>query len=301
MRKSSRGTAGGPRRVLGSLRRALGADTRTGSEERFLMQDGNDKGFALYDMNGVVREDLANENDLNEIFADLENAPVELLEEPKEFGKRDDEEDLSDLDVTAGTLDKSNDSVRVYLREMGMVPLLTREGEIELAKQIERGQRSVLKALSRSQLVVQIILDTKRNVERDVIPVLEVMQAPEANNLAEEAASYDHLKEQLFGSILELEKLYRRSQLANQKLLAVSRSLKPKQYHKLHREHLRTIVQVSRHIRAIPFASRFHRSLSEALRKFVRQLEPLEEEAARLQHKLDSLASSDSPALVASV
>ncbi len=52
------------------------------------MQDGNDKGFALYDVNGVVREDLANDNDLNEIFADLENAPVELLEEPKEFEKK---------------------------------------------------------------------------------------------------------------------------------------------------------------------------------------------------------------------
>ena len=104
------------------------------------MQDGNDKGFALYDVNAVVREDLGNENDLNEIFSDLENAPVELLGEAKEFEKRDDEEDLSDLDLSAGTLDKSNDSVRVYLREMGMVPLLTREGEIELAKRIERGE-----------------------------------------------------------------------------------------------------------------------------------------------------------------
>jgi len=70
------------------------------------MQDGNDKGFALYDVNGGVRDDLASDNDLNEIFGDLENAPVELLEEPKEFEKRDDEEDLSDLDLSAGTLDK---------------------------------------------------------------------------------------------------------------------------------------------------------------------------------------------------
>src|SRR5438309_8754721 len=139
------------------------------------MRDSNDKGFALYDVNGAVREDLANEGDLNEIFADLESAPVELLEEPKEFEKRDEEDDLADLDLSAGSLDKSNDSVRVYLREMGMVPLLTREGEIELAKRIERGENAVRKALSRSRLVIQFLLDTKHAVERGDVPVLDVL------------------------------------------------------------------------------------------------------------------------------
>jgi hypothetical protein len=63
------------------------------------MQDSNDKGFALYDVNGVVREDLAPEQDLNEIFADLDGTAVEL-EEPKDFGKKDDEvEDFADLDL----------------------------------------------------------------------------------------------------------------------------------------------------------------------------------------------------------
>src|SRR3954454_24497464 len=205
------------------------------------MQETDDKGFALFDeATAAAREDLAGSGDLNDLFVDLEASPAELLGKSKEAEKEgEDPEEFADLDLSAGAIDKSNDSVRVYLREMGMVPLLTREGEIELAKQIERGQRAVLKALSRSQLVVQIILDTKRNVERDLIPILEIMQAPEANNLAEEAASYDHLKEQLFGSVLELEKLYRKCQITNQKLLAVSRSLKPKQFQKLRREHLR--------------------------------------------------------------
>jgi RNA polymerase primary sigma factor len=262
------------------------------------MQETDEKGFALFDeATAAAHEDLAGSGDLNDFFVDLEASPAELLEKSKEIDKEsEDPEELSDLDLSAGAIDKSNDSVRVYLREMGMVPLLTREGEIELAKQIERGQRSVLKALSRSQLVVQIILDTKRNVERDVIPVLEVMQAPEASTLGEEAASYDHLKDQLFTSVSELEKLYRKSQIANQKLLAVSTSLKPKQYQKLRHEHLRTVVQLSRHIRSIPFASRFQRSLSEALRKFVRQIQPLEEESARLEQKLEGLAGADSAA-----
>src|SRR4051794_22638863 len=261
------------------------------------MQETDDKGFALFDeATAAVREDLAGSEDLNDFFVDLESSSADLLDKGKEVSKEsDDPEEFSDLDLSAGAVDKSNDSVRVYLREMGMVPLLTREGEIELAKQIERGQRAVLKALSRSQLIVQIILDTKRNVERDLIPVLEVMQTPEAVNLNDEPTSDDGLKEQFLSSVLELEKLYRKSVLTNQKLLAVSRSLKPKQYQKLHREHLRTVVQLSRHIRSIPFASRFQRSLSEALRKFVGQIQPLEEEATRLQAKLDLLDGPESP------
>src|SRR3954469_14990192 len=175
------------------------------------MQDSDNKGFALYDeVASVVTNDLAAGGTISDFFGELDGAPDELLDEPKEVARKDEEsEELSDVDLSAGSIDKSNDSVRVYLREMGMVPLLTREGEIELARQIERGQRAVLKALSRSQLVVQIILDTRRNVERDLIPVLEVMQAPEASSLAEDSISYDHLKEQFLSSVLELEKLYR--------------------------------------------------------------------------------------------
>jgi len=262
------------------------------------MQETDDKGFAFFDeASAAEREDLAASADLNDLFVDLEASPAELLGKSKEAEKEgEDPEEFADLDLSAGAIDKSNDSVRVYLREMGMVPLLTREGEIELAKQIERGQRAVLKALSRSQLIVQIIMDTRRSVERDLIPILEVMQAPETTNLGDEPASYDHLKDQLFSSILELEKLFRKSQLANQKLLTVSRSLKPKQFLKVRGEYLRTVVEISRHIRSIPFASRFHRSLSDALRKVACQMQPLEEEAARLQQKLDSLPGCDSGA-----
>src|SRR3954471_13262642 len=175
------------------------------------MQETDDKGFALFDeATAAAHEDLAGSGDLNDFFVDLEASPAELLDKSKEIDKEsEDPEELSDLDLSAGAIDKSNDSVRVYLREMGMVPLLTREGEIELAKQIERGQRAVLKALSRSQLVVQIILDTKRTVQRDLLPILEVMQAPETSNLSEEPVPCDDLKEQFFGCVLELDKLYR--------------------------------------------------------------------------------------------
>jgi RNA polymerase primary sigma factor len=259
-----------------------------------VMQDSNDKGFALYDVSGAVREELANDSDLNEIF-DLDGSAVELLEEPREFGKKDEEvEDLSDLDLSAGALDKSNDSVRVYLREMGMVPLLTREGEIELAKRIERGENAVRKALSRSRLVVQLLLDTKHGLERDHLSILDVLQAPDPQlgQLEENAA--DGLQEQFFGVLQEIERIYRKSHQTEQKLISVSRNMKPKQYRKLRFEYARQMVCISRIVRSLAFATRYKRSLSDGLRKIVDQVKPLEQEIARLQRKVEQPSVSNS-------
>ena len=71
-----------------------------------LMQDSNDKGFAVYDdVSEIVPDDLVNGSDLTDFFADIEAPPVELAEEPKEFDKKDGEEDLSDVDLSPGALD----------------------------------------------------------------------------------------------------------------------------------------------------------------------------------------------------
>ena len=257
------------------------------------MQDSNDKGFALYDVNGVVREDLAPDQDLNEIFGDLDGAPVEL-EEPKEFGKKDEDvEDFADLDLSAGALDKSNDSVRVYLREMGMVPLLTREGEIELAKRIERGEGAVRKALSRSRLVVHLLFDAKHAIEKNQFSIMDVMQAPDAQLGLEEEDAGEALKEQFSSAVVEIEKLYKKSQQTELKLMKAPRSMKPKQLRKLRYEYARQMVMISRAIRCIAFSTRFRRSLSDGLRKVVGQVKPLEQEIARLQRQIEQAVSKN--------
>lgn len=260
------------------------------------MQESNDKGFALYDeVAGVVRDDLANGGDLNDFFADIEGPAVELLEEPKDFEKKDDEvEDLADLDLSPGTLDKSNDSVRVYLREMGMVPLLTREGEIELAKRIERGATAVRKALSRSRLVIQLLLDTKRGVERGVVSVLDVLQTPDPQMCRDEEDTARTLKHQLLETMQRIEKLHRKAQQSQQKLISTSRNMKPKQHRKLRFEYARLLICVSREIRTMPFGVRYQRFLSDALRKLVEQIRTIEQEIVRVQRKLEQPSVAES-------
>ncbi|MBV9296953.1 MAG: RNA polymerase sigma factor RpoD [Acidobacteriaceae bacterium] len=238
-----------------------------------------------------MRENLAESTDFNDFFLDLESAPVEFVEEPKDFDKKEQEiEDLSEVDLSAGALDKSNDSVRVYLREMGMVPLLTREGEIELAKRIERGETAVRKALSRSRLVIQLLLDTKHSVDRGMVSVLDVLQTPDAQVCFDEEDTARAVKQQFLESIQDIEKLHRKALQVQQKLISTSRNMKPKQHRKLRFEYARLMICISRRIRAMAFTVRYQRSLSGALKKIVEQVKPLEQEIARLQRKLEQPA-----------
>src|SRR5215468_2442883 len=134
------------------------------------MDNGKEKGYVLYDeVNEILNEDFPGGRELDDLLTELDTAGVEILEEPKiEFDKKaEGSEDLGDLELTQDYSDKTNDPVRMYLREMGTVPLLTREGEIELAKRIERGQNAVRKALSRSPLVIQEILALEQRIQAE--------------------------------------------------------------------------------------------------------------------------------------
>jgi RNA polymerase primary sigma factor len=261
------------------------------------MQDGNDKSFSLYDsVSRVSRDELSQSSDLGDIFGDLDNPSGELLGDAKDFDqKTEDSEDLSELDLSS-SLDKSNDSVRVYLREMGMVPLLTREGEIELAKRIEKGQNAVRKALSRSTLVVRTLLDLKPRIEREEIAIVDILQTPEFNEAAEEPLPIEPLRQQFVLTLHEIDRLFRRAQHLRQKVSGLTRSVRPKQFRKLNIEHARLVIQISWLIREMVFTASFQRKLSGALRKAVDELRPLEREIARLQRKLEEPTVNESSA-----
>jgi RNA polymerase primary sigma factor len=184
---------------------------------------------------------------------------------------------------------------------MGMVPLLTREGEIELAKRIERGETAVRKALSRSRLVVETLMDLKGALERDRISVSDVLQIaePVLSPVTEtgdeiQPPPLQPMKEELLKSLAEIEKLYKKSQQTGQKLIAVSRNMKPKQHRKLRFEAARLIVTMSLAIRALPFSSRYRRCLSDRLRQAVNQVKPLEQEIGRLHRKLEQAHGAES-------
>ena len=134
-------------------------------EIRQLIAVGKEKGFLLYDeVNELLPADVTSSDELDELFALFNSAGIEVIDadqkgrEEKPFSRPDEGRDQVELDLTPGTLDKTNDPVRMYLREMGTVPLLTREGEVAIAKRIERGKLMVMKAISRTPTVAKHII-----------------------------------------------------------------------------------------------------------------------------------------------
>ncbi len=253
-----------------------------------LMSAGKQKGYVLYDeVNDLLAEDYPGGRELDDLLTELDTAGVEILEEPKaEFDKKVEEaEEPGELDLVQELNDKTNDPVRMYLREMGSVPLLTREGEIELAKRIERGQAAVRKAISRSALVIREILAMPEMLREDPTVIRDVLIMPDlvvADEVLPQRA------EELLAVIAEIDKNYRKAQGFRQKLQAVSRSMKPKMHRTLRMSLARTMVVISRLIRGIQFTSATRRALARNLREVVEQLRPIEREIARLQRKLEA-------------
>ena len=144
-----------------------------------LIEVGKEKGYLTYgDVNDILPDEIGSADDLDDLITTIGTQGIDLLDSPKFGSDKDFEleegEDV-ELDLTPGTLEKTNDPVRMYLREMGTVPLLTREGEVEIAKRIERGQLRVLKAISRSPIVIREIVALGEDLKRGVRNVKEVV------------------------------------------------------------------------------------------------------------------------------
>jgi RNA polymerase primary sigma factor len=259
---------------------------------KHLMDSGKDKSFVLYDEdNGRLDAEFPEPaRDLEDVLSGLDTAG-EILDEPKlEFDKELDKEleetgDYGDLDLAQDFGEKTNDPVRMYLREMGSVPLLTREGEIELAKRIARGEAAVSKALSRSPIVIREILAMAPRIQANPEAAQELLVV---SDLMASEGAVKQQAEELLATLAEIEKHYRKAQQIRQKLQAVSRNLKPKMHRSLRWNLARTMVTISRLIRGIPFASETRHQLSARLRKAVEELRPIEKEIARLQRELET-------------
>src|SRR5919201_3545344 len=149
-------------------------------EVRQLINIGKEKGYLLYDeVNELLPSEITSSDELDDLFNTFGSAGIEVIDSDQKY-LRDDVKPIDrtqegaeevELDLTPGALDKTNDPVRMYLREMGTVPLLTREGEVEIAKRIERGKLAVIKSISRTPTVARAIMtmgDQLKNDERSV-------------------------------------------------------------------------------------------------------------------------------------
>src|SRR3954463_13180344 len=263
-------------------------------EVRQLINIGKEKGYLLYDeVNELLPADITSSDELDDLFNTFGSAGIEVIDSDQKY-LRDDvkvidrtgegSEEL-ELDLTPGALDKTNDPVRMYLREMGTVPLLTREGEVEIARRIERGQNTVLKSIFRAPLVIQEIIGMGEEVALDTLSARDVIQIADPM-LTDEMV--EEKRQEFARNAEDVARHYKKILQCRQKLMAIPRGMKPKQYRRQLWELGRLIVRTSRLCRAIKFQSPVIRHLIDRLRAAVEELRPLENDLAKTQRKLET-------------
>ncbi len=264
-----------------------------------LISLGKEKGYLLYDeVNDLLPSDVHSAEDLDDLLSMFDNAGIEVLESPKaKIGEKlaEKEEEKSEeageeveLDLTPGALDKTNDPVRMYLREMGTVPLLTREGEVEIAKRIERGQIKVLKALSRSPVVIQDLFSLRDELAEGRRSIKEVVVFDD-DELTEERVA--ERMEGTIEAINDLEKHYKKLLQLKARRDAISQRKKPREFRRQSWTFARQRILLSKKMRAIEFTHLERKRLIEKIRQTVEDVRPVEDEVNRLQRRLGNARS----------
>jgi RNA polymerase primary sigma factor len=195
-----------------------------------------------------------------------------------------------ELDLASSALEKTDDPVRIYLRQMGAVDLLTRQGEVDLAKRIERGELCALKALSRSPVVIHQIFLMGENLRRGVGFINEIVV------FDEEEVTEDVLQnraEDFIRHIDQLHKHYQRTRLLAERLRTIKASKEAYRYRRCRYALGREIVCISRIIRNLGLTKLELKRLADRVTTTADVMRSLEREISNLQKKLAATRSAD--------
>jgi len=268
-------------------------------EVRQLIQVGKEKGYLLYDeVNEMLPSEVTSSEDLDDLFNAFSTAGIEVVDSDKAYRgdkdfDRDGSEEGPELDLTPGALDKTNDPVRMYLREMGTVPLLTREGEVAIAKRIERGKLAGIKSISRTPTIAKRILvigDQLRAGER-TIRELVIFSDEEITDEVIEDRNVDVL-----GQIEEVRKARGNYVKLAEKLDLVLKKDK-KKYRRARVRSLRARIDVSRAIRRIEFTETMKRRLIDEVKDVVDAVVRVQRDVDVLERQINPKFKTKSPQL----
>ena len=271
--------------------------------DRLLALGRRKKGLSLDQLHRELPENMMSADDIEDVLERLEGANISVAETDAQLLERastmalddeeeeaaPDEEDL-DLDLSAGVLDKSNDPVRLYLREMGIVPLLNREGEVTIAKRIERGQIKTHKAISRSPIAVERLLKIGDDLAAGKASIREtVVFSEQAEISIEEDKAEEYLRWTLEG-IDSIRQNYQPVLKAWVALIAEQEKAAGKKTKKLltlRRKTARLRLDIALEIKHLNLTERSRQVLIAAIRKVVDEIKKAERSINRAKEKLE--------------
>jgi RNA polymerase primary sigma factor len=268
-------------------------------EVRQLITTGKKKGYLLYDeVNEILPSEIISAEDIDELFSAFGSAGIEIVDSDKAYRgdkdfDRDGSSDGQELDLTPGTLDKTNDPVRMYLREMGTVPLLTREGEVAIAKRIERGKLAVIKSISRTPTIAKRILTTGDQLQAGARTIRELVIFSD-EEITEEVI--EGRKQAVLVQIDAVRKARAVFVKLTDKMEATPKKDK-KKFRRARGKSLRSRIQVSRLIRRIEFTENIKRRLIEEVKDAVDAVQRVQWKADSYDRQLNPKVKTKGPRL----
>ena len=262
-----------------------------------LIDIGNEKGYLLYDevSDLLPSEITASAEDLDDLISAFGTAGIEVIDAadqrvarldniPSEKEFKEIPEGEVELDLTPSALEKNSDPVRIYLREMGTVPLLTRAGEVVIAKCIERGHRTVLKSLSRSPVIVREIISLGDRLKKHPDIIKDILR------FRDEELTDDKIEEKLqecLDIIGQIGTTNKKVDTLRMKLGGMGSKAKKASLRSARWNLGRTRVELSKLIRTIEFSPGEERHLMAVMKETADKIRPLEQQLGRLERKAD--------------
>jgi RNA polymerase primary sigma factor len=268
---------------------------------RQLINMGKERGYLLYDeVNDILPAEVHSSEEIDDLLSTFERYGIDIYEdvaaakaaraaleiaEPIDGEAKEEvagSEEV-ELDLTPGLLEKTNDPVRMYLREMGTVPLLTREGEVAIAKRIERGQLLVLKTITRSPIVIKELIAIAEDLNNGTRSIKEIVV------FDDEELTEEKIENKTKQTLKILDKISNLYDLALKQAAKLERIPKAKKRPYLHARHdiSRTRIQMSQLARSIEFNPFERKRLIDKMRHTVERLQSLEREAGKLERRAD--------------
>jgi RNA polymerase primary sigma factor len=251
------------------------------------------------EVNDLIPNDVRSPEDLDDVLATIGTLGIDVLERqpklPSSALKRTFEEEVEPggglgLDLVPGTVEQTDDPIRIYLREMGVVPLLTREGEVDIAKRIERGQRRVLKALSRSPIVIREVLAIGEDLKRGVRSIKEIVVFDEEE--ITEKVLQNRVKDTTH-RIDELQKHYKRASQLVVRLPTILAKKKARECRRCRCRLGREIVRISLIIRNLGFTNLERKRVIDRVNKTTDVMRSLDRQVSDLERKIESTRSEE--------
>ncbi len=266
-----------------------------------LLELGGDKKYLTFDdLNRELPDNVVSADDIEDVLQKLEGSNItvadsdeRLIEQAAAIATDDDDDSVDEdieLDLSAGALEKTNDPVRLYLREMGIVPLLTREGEVAIAKRIERGQIRTRKAIARSPLAVEELLGIGDELENGIINIREVVNFSEQAELTGQEDKADEYLAWTTEGIQNIRKLYKAGLKEWEKLRAeqkLTRGKKSKKLLRMRRKVARMRLEIAQEIGRLNLTERARQRLINSIRSIQKEVRAAERDIENFTERLN--------------